>query len=51
MDNVTTQTIIEGGILITLVFIAGVLVRILRTVISIDSTVKGGTKGETVTPG
>ncbi len=46
MDNITTQTIIEGGILITLIFIAGVLVKILRTVISIDNTVKGGNKGE-----
>ena len=51
MDNITTQTIIEGGILITLVFIGGVLVRILRTAISIDSTVKGGTTDQTVKPG
>ena len=51
MGDITTQTIIEGGILVTLIFIGGVLVQILRSTVSIDKTVKGGTKDETTNPG
>ncbi|WP_171605850.1 hypothetical protein [Limnovirga soli] len=36
MEQVTVQTIIEGGILITLIYIGGVLVKILRSTTKIE---------------
>lgn len=36
MEQVTVQTIIEGGILITLIYIGGVLVKILKSTTKIE---------------
>lgn len=48
MDNVTFQTIIEGGILLTLIFLGGILIAkvqgIVNSIDQLNNTVKGGTK-------
>ncbi|MEP6683415.1 MAG: hypothetical protein ABJA35_09150 [Parafilimonas sp.] len=48
MDNVTFQTIIEGGILFTLIFLGTMLIGKLQGIINsineFNDTVKGGTK-------
>jgi hypothetical protein len=48
MDNVTFQTIIEGGILFTLIFLGSMLIRkvqgIINSIDELNDTVKGGNK-------
>ena len=50
MGDITTQTVLLGGIWVTLVFIGGVLVKILRGVNKIQDTVTGGSGGGTTRP-